>query len=150
VLMPGLGDDIQAIKAGLLEIADIFVVNKADHEGVDRTVKDLRMLQMLGAASSEWDVPILRTVAVRGTGVTELVEAVAAHAARPTNHPDVAQRQRQREAHILKTMLLDSLGEAITQAMGDPTELLEALVERRTDPYTEAQRLMTAILRGEG
>jgi LAO/AO transport system kinase len=150
VLVPGLGDDIQAIKAGLLEIADIFVVNKADHEGVDRTVKDLRMLQMLGAASSEWDVPILRTVAVRGTGVTELVEAVAAHAARPTNHPDVAQRQRQREAHILKTMLLDSLGEAITQAMGDPTELLEALVERRTDPYTEAQRLMTAILRGEG
>ena len=150
VLVPGLGDDIQAIKAGLLEIADIFVVNKADREGVDRTMKDLRMLQMLGESSGEWDAPILRTVAIRGTGIAELAEAVAKHGDLPQDHPDVAQRQRQREAHILRTMLLDTLGEAINDVMGDPTELLEALVARRTDPYTEAQRLMVEILRGEG
>ena len=149
VLVPGLGDDIQAIKAGLLEIADIFVINKADREGVDRTAKDIRMLQMLGESHGEWEAPIVRTVAVRGTGVPELAEAVTAHGALPADHPDVAHRHRQREAHILRTMLLDSLGDAITRAMGDPTELLEALVERRSDPYTEAQRLMETILNGE-
>ncbi|MDP6944613.1 MAG: hypothetical protein QF464_10720, partial [Myxococcota bacterium] len=88
--------------------------------------------------------------AVQGAGVPELADAVAAHGARPADNPEVADRQRRREHHILQTMLLDRLRVAIDDAMGDPTALLEALVARETDPYTEAERLMTAIVRGEG
>src|SRR5204863_3713793 len=79
--VPNLGDDIQAIKAGILEIADILVVNKADLTGADRLAAELRTMLQLSGQRSEWPTPILRTVATDGTGVPELIEQIAAHRA---------------------------------------------------------------------
>src|SRR5690348_17187899 len=83
VTVPGMGDDIQAIKAGILEIADIFVVNKADRPGADQTAAELRMLLSLDEHRGErrWRPPILKTIAATGEGVPELVDALARHAA---------------------------------------------------------------------
>jgi LAO/AO transport system kinase len=82
VLAPGMGDGIQAAKAGILEIADILVVNKSDHDGASGTVRDLKGMVALGRAGAEphrWRVPVLSTIASKGNGVDELLEALAAH-----------------------------------------------------------------------
>ena len=78
ILVPGLGDDIQAIKAGILEIADIFVVNKADRDGAHRTVTDLKHLQQLAPAADVWEPPVLKTIATLGEGVESLIYGLAA------------------------------------------------------------------------
>ena len=80
VMVPGMGDDIQAIKAGILEIGDLFVVNKADRDGADRTARDLAsMLEFTAYGEGSWRPPVLKTEAQRGTGVEELVDLVLAH-----------------------------------------------------------------------
>ncbi|MCL4839301.1 MAG: methylmalonyl Co-A mutase-associated GTPase MeaB, partial [Thermoanaerobaculia bacterium] len=79
VTVPGLGDDIQAIKAGILEVADLFVINKADRDGAERAARDLEMMLALAGEHPEWLPPILRTVASRGEGIAELLAAVLRH-----------------------------------------------------------------------
>jgi len=71
VLVPGMGDEVQAMKAGILEIGDVFVVNKADHDGVDKTVKDIELMLNLGAGQKEWQPEIFKTVATEGSGIEE-------------------------------------------------------------------------------
>jgi LAO/AO transport system kinase len=149
VLVPGLGDDIQAIKAGILEIADIFVVNKADRDGVERTIKDLRNMQQLTETPVDWQVPIVRTVAPRGQGVPELIDAITKHGALAKDDVSVRQRLRTREEYILESLIVDRLSSAMSSAMGDKhtrEELLDALLERRTDPYTEADRIVAILV----
>jgi LAO/AO transport system kinase len=153
VLVPGLGDDIQAIKAGILEIADVFAINKADRDGADRTIRDIRNLQMLAdVAASGWTPPIVRTVATTDEGVAELVDAIAAHEAHAQDaDSDAPERLRRREAHILESLIRDRLVERMAEALGDaPTRraLLERLVARETTPYAEAQRVLDGLLRG--
>src|SRR5438874_9761580 len=75
ILVPGMGDDVQSIKAGIMEIADIFVINKSDHEGAERVEKEVRALQSLAMREDKWTPPIVKTVATEGTGVSELAEA---------------------------------------------------------------------------
>ncbi len=152
VLVPGLGDDIQAIKAGILEIADVFVVNKADRDGADRTVKDLKVMQHLSEREVQWTVPIVRTVAVDGRGVDELAQAIAAHGERAQGAPEVTERRRRRELHILESLVMDQLTVAMRERIGDAAQraaLLDALSSRATDPYTEARRIVGEIRRGE-
>src|SRR5574341_2501056 len=79
VMVPGLGDGVQAIKAGIMEIGDIFVVNKADREGADRTVQDIEMALMMNPVRGPWEPRICRTVATKGDGIPELLEAIEAH-----------------------------------------------------------------------
>ena len=151
VLVPGMGDDIQAIKAGILEIADIFAVNKADREGADMTVRDIRALQMLSEDAHSVEVPILKTVARSGQGVTELLTAVSAHKARLASGEGRQDRQRRREAHILETLVRDRLVGAMNAALGETDQrnaLFDRLVSRETDPYTEADRLVDELLNG--
>ena len=148
VVIPGLGDDIQAIKAGLLEIADVFVINKADREGVDRTVKDLRMMQMLGQPREAWEVPLIRTIAYKGDGVDALVEAVSQHGRLDVDSPSVRTRRRAREAHILESMIMARLTKRMRAVIGEPEALLDALLTRKKDPYTESNRLVDEILDG--
>ena len=151
VMVPGLGDDIQAIKAGILEIADVFVVNKADRDGVDRTVRDLKGLQLLGEIHSTWRPPIVQTVAPRGEGVPELVQAIADHAALPADADKVIARRRRREEHVLESLVGDALAEAMAEQLGEAdarAELLDRLVSRETDPYTESRRILRELLRG--
>src|SRR6185437_3169116 len=106
VTVPGLGDDIQAIKAGLLEVADVLAVNKADRDGADRTVRDLT--QMLDLRADRRDVPIIRTVATRGTadgsGIAELAAAIEAHRTRVWHGPEAAARATARATAQLEEL----------------------------------------------
>lgn len=152
VVVPGLGDEIQAIKAGLLEIADIFVLNKADGDGAQRTERDLRMLQSLGgqAAPGEdapWEVPILRTIATSREGIETLAVALDAHRERVLRLPD--ERARSRARHLLESLVHDRVSAAFDQAIAsNERAILDALVARRSDPWTEAERIFE-LIRGQ-
>ncbi|CAN5676732.1 methylmalonyl Co-A mutase-associated GTPase MeaB [soil metagenome] len=123
ILNPGAGDAIQAAKAGLLEVADLVVVNKADRDGADQTVRDLR---------AETHAPILKIVASQGEGIDALVEAVAAH--HRTDNP--ARRTARARAQIL------SLAQSRLQHHPDLDRLAEAVAEGGTDPYSAAEQLL--------
>ena len=122
VLNPGAGDAVQAAKAGLLEVADIVVVNKADREGADQTVRDLR---------AETKAPILKLIAAQGDGIAELVEAIEAHA-----RADSPERRKARaRAQIL------SLAQTRLRGHADLDRLAASVAEGRSDPYTAAEQL---------
>jgi len=143
VSVPGMGDDIQAIKAGLLEIADLHVVNKADRPDTDRTIGELRT--MLGLVpASDWEPPILPTVASDGTGVAELADALDAHRAWLAESGELARRERRsaaaRVAAVAQDLLLEELE---SPAGGDAFErAVEDVQCRRTDPRTAARELI--------
>jgi GTPase len=145
VAVPGMGDDIQAIKAGILEIADIFVVNKADRPGADQTAAELRMLLSLDERRNEraWKPPILKTIAASGDGVPALAEALANHLRFLHDSGQLASRgsrQARSEVHaLLNQALLERLEAAVSPEEWD--RLIADVVERRTDPYTAADAL---------
>ena len=122
VLNPGAGDAVQAAKAGLLEVADIVVVNKADREGADQTVRDLR---------AETKAPILKLIAAKGDGIPELVEAIEAHAR--ADNPE--RRKARARAQIL------SLAQTRLRSHPDLERMAELVAEGRSDPYTAAEQL---------
>jgi LAO/AO transport system kinase len=149
VTVPGMGDDIQAIKAGILEIADIFVVNKADRPGADQTTAELRMLLGLDEHKRErvWRVPIIATIATTGTGVPELVDKLAAHriSLEQTGQLDGrSQRQARSEMLALLHQILLAKIES-TLSSNDWNHLIEEVVERKRDPYTAADEIAHRI-----
>lgn len=140
VLAPGMGDAVQMAKAGILEIADVFVVNKADRDGAGDVVRELRQMLHLGAARP-WDPPILRTSALRHEGAAELRAAVAEHR---TFLSDSGTLQAKRRARLLREV--ESLAAArfrVKAAMALKTDgaLADELVARRLDPYRAAAML---------
>jgi LAO/AO transport system kinase len=149
VTVPGLGDDIQAIKAGLLEVADVLCINKADREGADRTERDLMHMLDLRAAGDHKDVPIVRTVATRGlgegSGIRELAEAVEAHRARAWTgaggHARAVRRAEAQLAELVRGLLADRASRAIAAA-GGLTRLAEDVAGHRLDPYTAAEQVV--------
>jgi len=150
VVVPGLGDEIQAIKAGLLEIADVFVVNKADRDGALRAEKDLRMLQSLGATPT-WEVPIVRTVATAREGIGDLVAALEAHRAQLTTDAKASlERARMRARHVLESLVRDRMSAAFEAALAGDAVTLDAVATRERDPWTEADRLFEIVRRGDG
>ena len=152
VTVPGLGDDIQAIKSGLLEVADVLVVNKADREGADRTERDLLHMLELRATGERKKVDILRTVATRGTadgsGIVELAAAIDGHRARTWSGPDAAERARARAgahlAELVRALLADRAARAL-EARGGLAELAGSVAERRTDPWTVAEQVVGTL-----
>ena len=149
VLVPGLGDDIQAIKAGILEIADVFVVNKADREGADRTSAELSMMLDL-APDRSWRPPILRTVAPRGEGVEAVVDAMESHGRSLAGSAEGGRRAGRRARSRLLALLEERFHRAIETRAPEP-DGFEAAVERvrdRTeDPYSAAGRLFERLVR---
>jgi LAO/AO transport system kinase len=148
VTVPGLGDDIQAIKSGLLEVADVLVVNKADREGADRTERDLMHMLDLRATGERKDVEIVRTIATRATGIPELAKAIQAHRDRVWNGPDAAGRNVARAAahlgELVRALLSDRAAKALA-ARGGLTEVAQNVVDKRTDPWTLAEQLVGAL-----
>lgn len=162
---PGLGDEVQAIKAGILEIADIFAVNKADREGADRTVMALQMMLALGGTghqqilhhgrmlpvdlppappADDWTPPIHKTVATQNQGIAALVEAIEAHRGY-LQHSGLRQtRDRLRAATELRMILRDLLLQRTLAAIpaADIAALVHAVAAREIDPYSAAQRLV--------
>lgn len=146
VTVPGLGDDIQAIKAGILEIADVFVINKADRDGVDRAVKDLEMMLSLGE-HGEWIPPVLKTVAARDEGLDRLLTEIERHREHLMASGEL---ERRRLAHLrlrVETILKERVVAAADRVLGLEREVERGFAER-ADPYEVAQRLFTGVLRG--
>jgi len=143
VVNPGWGDEVQAAKAGLLEIADLFVVNKADRPGADATVSDLNGILELGPGRA-WRPPIMRTVATDGDGVAELWENIQAHRTFLETSGGVAERRRARIAAELRALVVEELlarGGGITS--GERFDaLVDAVASRQTDPYTAVDALL--------
>jgi LAO/AO transport system kinase len=148
VMVPGLGDEVQAIKAGIIEVADVFAVNKADRPGADRTVADLETV--IAAKAGGWTPPIVLTVATTGAGVSDLWAAVEAHA-RAEGTGGAGDRERQRAEHRLLDILRDRFGalvESRLRASGKLEKMVSELVERRRDPYSVAAEALRALFEG--
>ncbi|MEV7421679.1 MULTISPECIES: methylmalonyl Co-A mutase-associated GTPase MeaB [unclassified Streptomyces] len=152
LLAPGMGDSIQAAKAGILEIGDVYVVNKADRDGADATARELNHMLALGEqrAAGDWRPPIVKTVASRGEGIDEVVEALEKHRAWMEEHGVLAARRTRRAAHEVETLAVTALRERIGDLHGDRRldVLAERIVAGDLDPYTAADELVAGITGG--
>ena len=149
VVVPGLGDDIQAIKAGILEIADIFVVNKADRHGADQTIADLRAMQNLYAGVPKWLPPILPTVATRNEGVTEVISAIDQHLGDDREDDQATHREHLRAVFSVEQLVRQISGSKVADWLteSEPGKaLLEEVIGKRTHPYDAAQRALKSVL----
>ena len=154
LLAPGMGDGIQAAKAGILEVADVFVVNKADRDGADTVVRDLRYMLSLGgprgggdSTDDGWRVPILKTVAARAEGVDEVVDEVERHGAWLAGNGQLELRRRKRAADEVEAIALTTLRARIGDLGG--SDALAALAGRvvagELDPYGAADELVASV-----
>jgi len=156
VTIPGMGDDIQAIKAGLMEIGDIFVVNKADREGTAKTVREIKsMLQMSGAKfdASGWFPPVLETIATSDTGVQNLHQAIMEHRAylSAKGRDKLEKLEETRVRNQLVDLLRENLMETALERIGGLESLngiVREIAARRKDPYRVSQELVDELLGG--
>jgi LAO/AO transport system kinase len=150
VMVPGMGDDIQAIKAGILEIADVFVVNKADRDGADRTARELSMmLEMGGGRESGWLPKVMKTEASRGTGVEELVDEFETHLQYlfASGHLDafITEKNAAIFSEMLKERLFASVYQRI-QENGRFREVVAGMAVREIDPYSAVEEVVGCYL----
>lgn len=146
VTVPGLGDDIQAIKAGILEIADVFVINKADREGVERTARDLEMMLSIGEHGA-WLPPIVKTVAARDEGIERVLAEIERHREHLAASGDIARRRLSHLRLRVETILKERVVAAADRVLGLDREV-EHGYEQRLDPYRVADRLFSGVLEG--
>jgi LAO/AO transport system kinase len=145
VSVPGMGDDVQAIKAGLLEIADVHVVNKADREGAHRVVSDLReMLRLAHRRPGQWNVPIVPTVAAGGDGVSDLADRFDEHRAWMEHSGEIAVRARRNAATRIRWMAEELVLDRLRPGRPDFDDAVDAVTDRRCDPVTAARLLVGA------
>jgi LAO/AO transport system kinase len=153
ITVPGLGDDIQAIKAGILEVADVLAVNKADREGADRAVRDLmHMLELRDSAGGRREVEIVKTIAAwglrDGSGVADLLAAMAAHRARAKDGPEGQSRAEARAAahvtELVKGLLADRAASGLQQ-VGGMAEVARQVADRTVDPSTAAEEIASRV-----
>jgi GTPase len=145
VVQPGLGDGIQAIKAGIMEIADIFVVNKADHPLAGRTVADIRELLRMDLASREWVPPIVKTVATRNEGVEDLWIRIQQHRDYLTRTGELEKRRRARLTRQIIEIANQRLREQVLAPRTETPDfhhMLDLVAERQMDPYEVAEKIV--------
>jgi LAO/AO transport system kinase len=150
VLAPGFGDGIQAAKAGIIEIADVFVVNKADRDGADQVTRDLRYMQSLGGRHStpgSWRPPIVKTVAARNEGVDKVIEEIENHRAWMDKHDELVRRRRARACAEIEAIALGTVKLRFNQVHGSAALDAAAgrVVDGDTDPYTAADELVATL-----
>ena len=156
VTIPGMGDDIQAIKAGLMEIGDLFVVNKCDREGAGKTVRELRFMIQLSSeryAASGWVPPIVETAATEDRGVEDLYKAIVDHRdyLMRSGQTEWKRRETQRVKRQLLDLLKDGILEEILRRIGGVQafdEMVEQIIERDKDPYATNEELLKIIMGG--
>jgi LAO/AO transport system kinase len=152
VLVPGTGDDVQALKAGIMEIADIFVVNKCDRDGADRMVTSIESnLALQQFADGEWRPPIVKTEATTGRGVPELWETIKAF--RTHSEGTRAKRLKARNEFRLRDLLTHRFLEHVEQrvmATGEFEQLVDRIAKREVDPYTAASDILAKALKTDG
>ncbi|HET6817715.1 MAG TPA: methylmalonyl Co-A mutase-associated GTPase MeaB [Mycobacteriales bacterium] len=149
LVAPGMGDAIQAAKAGILEVADVFVVNKADRDGADQTARDLRHMLSLGERRrpGEWQPPIVKTVAAKGEGVDELVDALDKHRSWLAESGRLDARRRLRAADEIESIAVASLRERMGDLRGGSLldQLAGRVVAGEIDPYSAADELVAGV-----
>ncbi|GAA1306134.1 transporter [Planotetraspora silvatica] len=144
LLAPGMGDGIQAAKAGILEIADVFVVNKADRDGLQATVRDLR--NMVALATAPWRPPIVPTVAAKGEGAEELLDALDKHAAHLEESGEFRRRRLARARDEIEAIALAQIRSRLADPHVDRLDgLAERLLAGAVDPYSAADDLIAAL-----
>ncbi|MGW1215634.1 methylmalonyl Co-A mutase-associated GTPase MeaB [Streptomyces sp. NPDC002499] len=152
LLAPGMGDGIQAAKAGILEIGDVYVVNKADRDGADATARELNHMLGLGESRGpgDWRPPIVKTVAARSEGIDEVVEALEKHRAWMEERGVLTERRRGRAAREVETIAVTALRERIEDLHGDRrlSALAERIVAGELDPYRAADELIAGLTQG--
>lgn len=150
VLVPGLGDDIQAIKAGILEIGDIFAINKADYDGVNRLNTELEMMLDLNQQQTAWRPPIQRVIANRDEGISELVEAISKQIAQSKESGQFIKRRTERTRTELLVMLDEQLGRYVRKQLsvdGKIDKLVADVQSRAKNPYAVVNDIMASVLR---
>ena len=150
VMVPGLGDDIQAIKAGILEIGDIFVVNKADREGAERTARELcNMLDMRQSTGQTWSPKVLQTEAQRGTGIDELAAEILAHRHFFLSSGTMEEFLRSRNQRHFMSILRDTLFKKALLFMAKDDELnnvVTGMAEHLIDPYSAVEKILSKMM----
>ncbi len=146
ILVPGMGDDVQTIKAGIMEIADIFVINKSDREGAERVEREIRAMQSLDIRNDGWTPPIVKTVATEGTGTKDLAEAIAGYEAYLKKENLALKKTVENWQERLIEMLRDAMLEKARAQMdgGNVQRYAAEIAEHKRDPYT----LVEEIVRG--
>jgi LAO/AO transport system kinase len=144
ILVPGMGDDVQTIKAGIMEIADIFVINKSDRDGADRVEREIRALQSLAVRSDRWTPPIVKTVASEGAGIVELATAIRDYEAYLQKENLILQKKAQNWQDRLVEMLRDALLEKAREQLGDGAVAGYAaeVAEHKRDPYQLVEEIV--------
>jgi LAO/AO transport system kinase len=142
VLVPGMGDEIQALKAGLMEVADLFVINKADRDGADQVEAEVEALKSM-SPPRPWDPPILRTVAAQGQGVGELVEGIRAHGVWLREQGALKRKARERARLRVEALLAQEAVRRVKAQVGETrmADVLERVATGQQDPYTAVATL---------
>ncbi|GAC1659973.1 MAG: methylmalonyl Co-A mutase-associated GTPase MeaB [Acidobacteriaceae bacterium] len=153
VLVPGMGDDVQTIKAGIMEIADIFVINKSDRDGADRVEREIRNMQTLAGnmRSDRWTAPIVKTVATNATGINMLVETISKYQNHLVSQGFVEQRRasnwRERVIEMLREALVSRLlSESLSEA--DLSSAAADIAAHKRDPYTLVEDVVERFRKG--
>ena len=147
ILVPGMGDDVQTIKAGIMEIADIFVINKSDRDGAERVEREIRALQSLAVRSDNWTPPIVKTVASDGAGIAELAAAIHDYEAYLQKENLILQKKAQNWQDRLIEMLRDALLEKARGqlANGAMAGYAAEVAEHKRDPYSLVEEIVSAL-----
>ena len=143
ILVPGMGDDVQTIKAGIMEIADIFVINKSDRDGAENVEKEIRALQSLAMRDDGWTPPIVKTVASEGMGVMELAGAIGEYEAYLQKDNRALKKSAENWQERLVEMLRDTMLERAREQLGDANvaRLAAEVAEHKRDPYTLVEEI---------
>lgn len=144
ILVPGMGDDVQTIKAGIMEIADIFVINKSDREGAERVEREIRAMQSLAARRDGWTPPIVKTVASEGKGIDDLARTIAEYESYLREKNLLLKRNIQNWRERLIEMLRDAMLEKARIELGDGRveQYAEQIAEHKRDPYSLVEELV--------
>ena len=148
VLVPGMGDDVQTIKAGIMEIADVFVINKSDREGAERVEREIRAMQSLAMRHDNWTPPIVKTVASDGTGIPEVLQAIESYRAH-LSESDLGQHRRIANwRKRLTEMLRDALFQRVVSdylGNGEAERFATEVAEHKRDPYSLVEELVKEV-----
>jgi LAO/AO transport system kinase len=148
ILVPGMGDDVQTIKAGIMEIADIFVINKSDREGAERVEREIRAMQSLASRPDNWSPPIIKTVATEGAGTAELANAIAEYDAYLGKHHLLLKKRGRHWRDRLLEMLRDALlRRVVREQVGEPeiTRYAAEVAEHKRDPYSLVEEIVASL-----
>lgn len=150
VLVPGLGDDIQAIKAGILEIGDVFAINKADRDGCDRLNVEIEMMLDLDERDVKWRPPIKRTIASKDIGVDELCESLDEHFEFLEDSGELIERRAERTRNEIVAMINEQIGRYVAEKIVNSDEFnsqVDDVHNRKNDPYTVVNDVMVKVLK---